>query len=108
MDQPAEHELRKTFFGHRLAPLAGSVVMIDRHNLLPGAQLQFARTKGYNDEGPHDGGLYMTVSAAVMPCQFMGIADVLRRHSMNRLFQIGYHTRGIFDGGGSPARHFKN
>jgi hypothetical protein len=46
MDQPAEHELRKTFFGHRLAPLAGLVVMIDRHNLLPDAQLQFARTKG--------------------------------------------------------------
>jgi hypothetical protein len=46
MDQPAEHELRKTFLGHRLSPLAGSVVMIDRHNLLPDAQLQFARTKG--------------------------------------------------------------
>lgn len=66
--------------GHFDRSDSGTVVVVDRHDLLPGSQFEAAVSDRQVDGRPDQCGLDVAVSVPVVPCQLVRIFDAWRGH----------------------------
>ena len=64
------------------------IVVIDHHNLLPGAEPGLIVSDRHNNGRPNDGSLYVGMAVSVMPGKFMLVLGIPRSNPVNGIFQI--------------------
>ena len=94
-------------FPHRLydqSPCSGAGVKVEEHDLLPRAQRETTRDKGYRQRGADEGGADVGLAVIISPAQVVAVIPVGRCDLVEHLPEVVHRTALVLDGGQASGR----